>query len=103
MGGLIQFSNEEDPRKEKKKNIPAKQYFDLLVFIICILYVVTVTLTKCNQPADWLTFRGGVILIRLFCCLIPVSLHLFLFFVFFLTSEVMEELLRPKKKCDGCT
>lgn len=51
MGGLIQFSNEEDPRKEKKK-IPAQQYFDLLVFIICIIYVVTVTLTKCNQPAD---------------------------------------------------
>lgn len=55
MEGLIQFSNEEGPQKRKK--IPAKQYFDLLVFIICILYVVTVTLTKCNQPADWLTFR----------------------------------------------
>lgn len=45
MEGLIQFSNEEDLQKRKKK-IPAKQYFDLLVFIICILYVVTVTLTK---------------------------------------------------------
>lgn len=50
MEGLIQFSNEED--LQKKKIIPAKQYFDLLVFILCILYVVTVTLTKCNQPAD---------------------------------------------------
>lgn len=49
MEGLTQFSNEEDLQKRKK--IPAKQYFDLLVFI-CILYVVTVTLTKCNQPAD---------------------------------------------------
>lgn len=55
MEGLIQFSNGDDLQKEKK--IPAKQYFDLLVFIICILYVVTVTLTKCNQPADWLAFR----------------------------------------------
>lgn len=56
MEGLIQFSNEEDLPKRKKA---AKQYFDLLVFIICILYVVTVTLTKCNQPADWLTFLEG--------------------------------------------
>lgn len=55
MEGLIQFSNERRPSKKKKK-IPAKQYFDLLVFNICILYVVTVTLTKCNQPADWLIF-----------------------------------------------
>lgn len=50
------LSNEKDLRGEKKKkttNQPqAKQYFDLLVFMICILYVVTVTLTKCNQPAD---------------------------------------------------
>lgn len=58
MEGLIRFSNKEDLRKEeKRKNIPAKQYFDSLVFIICILYVVTVTLTKCNRPADRLTFR----------------------------------------------
>lgn len=41
-----------DKRKKRKKQLLAKQYFDLLVFIICILYVVTVTLTKCNQPAD---------------------------------------------------
>ena len=59
MEGLIQFSNGDDLQKRKK--IPAKQYFDLLVFIICILYVVTVTLTKCNQPADWLTFRREII------------------------------------------
>lgn len=59
MEGLIQFSNEDD--LQKKKKIPAKQYFDLLVFIICILYVVTVTLTKCNQPADWLIFRREII------------------------------------------
>lgn len=57
MEGLIQFSNgEKRPSKTKKKQLPSKQYFDLLVFIICILYVVTVTLTKYNQPADWLTF-----------------------------------------------
>lgn len=43
----------------QKKKKATKQYFDLLVFIICILYVVTVTLTKCNQPADWLTFLEG--------------------------------------------
>lgn len=42
MESLIQFSNEENLRKEKQ--IAAKQYFDLLVFIVCILYVVTVTL-----------------------------------------------------------
>lgn len=58
MEALIQFSNDEDPCKEKKK-IPAKQYFDLLVFIICILYVVTVTLTKCIQSAGWPAFRRG--------------------------------------------
>lgn len=48
MEGPIQFSNEEDlqKRKRQKKITPAKQYFDLLVFIICILYVVTVTLTN---------------------------------------------------------
>lgn len=52
MKGLIQFSNEE--------NMSAKQYFDLLVFNICILYVVTVT-RKCYQPADWLIFRKEII------------------------------------------
>lgn len=45
MEGLIQVSNEADLQKRKKKLL-AKQYFDLLVFIICILYVVTVTLTN---------------------------------------------------------
>ena len=54
---------------KKEKKIPAKQYFDLLVFIICILYVVTVTLTKCNQPADRLTFRREIISYD--CILLP--------------------------------
>lgn len=50
--------------------------------MICILYVVTVTLTKCNQPADWLIFRREVLTQDCISCLIHFHLIVLLRFSF---------------------
>lgn len=71
-----------EERKKTTNQPQAKQYFDLLVFMICILYVVTVTLTKCNQPADWLIFRREVLTQDCISCLIHFHLIVLLRFSF---------------------
>lgn len=88
MEGLIQFSNEEDLFRRKKN--PAEQYFDLLVFIICILYVVTVTLTNCNlqidSPLEGSTSHKTILLPYHFPTFFAISQHVF---IFTSTVEVM--------------
>lgn len=81
MEGLIQVSNESGLRqkkKKRKKQLLAKQYFDLLVFIICILYVVTVTLTNVTNLQTDSSLEGNN-LIRVY----SAALSLFTFSMFY--------------------
>uniref|UniRef100_A0A1A8JJ78 Uncharacterized protein n=1 Tax=Nothobranchius kuhntae TaxID=321403 RepID=A0A1A8JJ78_NOTKU len=99
MKGLIQFSNkEQQQQKKKQKKIPAKQYFDLLVFIICILYLVTVTITNVTDLQADSSLGGAAVMTLDSAALspfLPTSLQFILmgfcfFYVYFRLKKKVE-------------